>query len=125
MATTISLSKRMNGIDFGNKITCTLGEHAGFIEIGKKIFRFQLFENPLHFDIDKFRITEPVVTFARPDCSNSARPFVDVLKEMTMDGPIVLVIQISGRQFFLRSGKEHQLLELIQFILIGNIRLVA
>lgn len=70
-------------------------------------------------------IAEPVSTFCGADCSYLSGPVVNVLKEVMVEVFIVDRIKSSGRHGLICAGQEHELLELVEGVLIAYSCLVA
>src|SRR5690606_8577087 len=87
LSATITLSEGMDCVDLGKDMRC-LSRETRDRHILEIISRSQICEYPFHLEIDIFRKTKPVLPLTDPDRSDFARPFVDILKKVTMDGSV-------------------------------------
>ena len=107
MAPTIALSERMNRVDLGDEIACTASECRKVCDLRQMVLSRQLRKHLLHLGVDVFWVAEPIPAFAGPYFARFARPIIDILEEVVVDGLVMLIVQIAVRQRLFGPRQEH------------------
>ncbi len=116
----IPLAKRVDRVDLGDEPGRTLRELA-LAQIPEIVPACQFGEELGRFRLNVLRVAESVVTLARPNRPDIASPLIHVLKKVVVQSLIMNKVKVALRQAFLRPGLEHQLLEIIERILVPNV----
>src|SRR5438105_15668922 len=92
----IPFAKGMNRIEFRDEVSC-LSRKCFAIQSAEFVISFQPGEQTAHLRIDVFGVAEHADVLAHPYRTDLAGPVVNVLEQMTMNGEIVIVLEITDR----------------------------
>src|SRR6202034_1211149 len=102
------------------RLSCELIRFKAF----KKVVRFQFREQLPGLGLDMLGITKRVALLRYTHGAHLARPSIDVLKQVMVDGAIVLKIKLTFGQWLTRSRVGDFGLVSVQIALIAQIELV-
>ena len=124
MAASISFPKWVTGVDLSDVVSGTDRKLRPIRILRQVALTCQLGEQSFHLEIDKLWIAKPIFTLGSAYLTWLASPIVDILKKVMMNPFVVVVVKFSIRKRLFRSCQKHQLLELIQVVLISWVGLV-
>src|ERR1700689_2855205 len=102
------------------RLSCELIRFKAF----KKVVRFQFRKQLPGLGLDMLGITKRIALLRYTHCAHSARPGIDILKRMMVDGAVVLKIKLALGQWLTRSRVGDFSLVSVEIVLIAQIELV-